>query len=81
MYVYEAEVFLNEIRSFTEYSICVVTFNENAMGDASNGITTLSRYELTTMVNNNNFFLHIFDHFLFYLFKICILFLLNLNSL
>lgn len=35
----ETEVILNELRPFTEYSVYVVAFNENGMGDASNEIT------------------------------------------
>lgn len=35
----ETEATLNELRPFTEYSIYVVPFNENGMGDSSNEIT------------------------------------------
>lgn len=33
------EVFITELHPFTQYSIYVVTFNENGMGDSSNEIT------------------------------------------
>lgn len=35
----ETEIILTELHPFTEYSIYVVPFNENGMGDSSNEIT------------------------------------------